>query len=209
MAGAGFKDFTVGQILTSQEVDEYLMQQSVMVFATTTARDSAIAAPSRGMVAYISSNDTSEGLYTYNGTSWRKGPGWNAPWGYLTTLNGSAATTVLRAGAGAGSVDFVSGSYTHVNNRRIRITAAADSTWTTSIGTAWRLTQDSTTLLYMDQPVQSTFGGLTGVAVATTTASSMSYKYTLMFGGSVSNVTVSQFTPYIILEDIGPSGAPV
>jgi hypothetical protein len=38
MAGAGFKDFTAGDILTAAQVDEYLMQQTVMRFANTAAR---------------------------------------------------------------------------------------------------------------------------------------------------------------------------
>jgi hypothetical protein len=59
MAGAGFKDFTVGEVLTASDVNTYLMQQSVMRFADAAARDSALgtaigtAVPlSEGMVAY-------------------------------------------------------------------------------------------------------------------------------------------------------------
>jgi hypothetical protein len=42
------------------------MDQSVMVFAGTAARSSAIPTPSTGMVAY----STATGLQLYNGTSW-------------------------------------------------------------------------------------------------------------------------------------------
>lgn len=38
-----FKDFTVGQALTSAEVDNFLMRQTVMVFDDATARDTALA----------------------------------------------------------------------------------------------------------------------------------------------------------------------
>ena len=81
--GSGFKSFTAGAVLTASDVNTYLMEQGVMYFATTTARDTAISSPEDGMVAYIGSNNSSEGLYTYNGTAWRKGPGWNAPWGSM------------------------------------------------------------------------------------------------------------------------------
>ena len=78
--GSGYKVFTSGSVLTASDLNNYCQEQTVMYFATTAARDTAITAPEDGMVVYVGSNDASEGLYTYNGTSWRKGPGWNAPW---------------------------------------------------------------------------------------------------------------------------------
>ena len=74
--GSGFKTFTAASVLTAADLNNYCQNQSVMYFATTAARDAAITSPLDGMVAYVGSNDSSEGLYTYNGTSWRKGPGW-------------------------------------------------------------------------------------------------------------------------------------
>lgn len=209
MAGGGYKTFTAGSILTAADVNSYLADQSCMYFATTTARDAAITAPSDGMLCYIGSNDASEGLYTYNGTSWRKGPGWNAPWGYLTTISGSAVSTVLRAGASSAAVDFVSGSYTHVNNRRVRVTAMADATWTTGTNSRWEIKQGSTGLAYSDQQYTGNFNGVTLVGVTTTDGTSQTYKCTWTPGGSVSAVTVQGIVPAIWIEDIGPSGAPV
>jgi len=66
--GSGFKNFTA-TVLTASDVNNYLMEQSVMSFASTGARDVQVTAPEDGMVAYIRSNDSSEGLYTYNGTA--------------------------------------------------------------------------------------------------------------------------------------------
>ena len=68
--GSGFKTFTAGSVLTASDVNNYLMEQSVMVFASTAARDSAITAPEAGMVAYINSNDANEGLWVYTGSAW-------------------------------------------------------------------------------------------------------------------------------------------
>ena len=63
----GAKIFTAGAVLTANEVNSYLMDQSVMVFATTGARDSAIAAPVNGMLCYV----TGTGLYyTYVTSAW-------------------------------------------------------------------------------------------------------------------------------------------
>ena len=65
--GSGFTTFTAGNVLTASEVNNYLMEQSVMVFATEAARDSAITAPEDGMVCYV----TGTGLYyTYVTSDW-------------------------------------------------------------------------------------------------------------------------------------------
>ena len=66
MAGLGRKTFSPGDVLTSSDVQGYLMDQSVMVFAGTAARTSAIPSPSAGMVAY----STATSLQVYNGTAW-------------------------------------------------------------------------------------------------------------------------------------------
>jgi hypothetical protein len=67
MAGAGKKTFTAGETLTASDVNTYLMEQSVMVFAGTAARSSAIPTPSDGMVTY---NQTNNALEAYNGSEW-------------------------------------------------------------------------------------------------------------------------------------------
>ena len=67
MAGAGFKDFQAGEVLTAVDVDTYLMQQSVMVFAGTAARGSAMGTPTEGMFSYLKDTDA---LEYYTGASW-------------------------------------------------------------------------------------------------------------------------------------------
>ena len=67
MAGAGFKTFAVGEVLTANNVNTYLMQQTVMVFASAAARTSAISSPSEGMVSYLTDSNS---LWYYNGSAW-------------------------------------------------------------------------------------------------------------------------------------------
>ena len=67
MAGAGFKDFQAGEVLTAVDVDTYLMQQTVMVFAGTAARGSAIGTPTEGMFTYLKDTDS---LEYYTGSNW-------------------------------------------------------------------------------------------------------------------------------------------
>ena len=54
MAGLGRKVFTPGEVLTATNVQNYLMDQAVQVYAGTAARGSAIgSATTEGMVAYL------------------------------------------------------------------------------------------------------------------------------------------------------------
>ena len=67
MAGAGFKLFEDGNVLLASEVQNFMMDQQIMVFAGTATREAAIAEPSEGMFAFLKDTDT---LTFYNGTSW-------------------------------------------------------------------------------------------------------------------------------------------
>ena len=66
MAGLGRRTFNVGEVLTAANVQGYLMDQTVMVFADASARDTAIPSPSAGMYAHLNDTDT---LVQYNGSA--------------------------------------------------------------------------------------------------------------------------------------------
>jgi hypothetical protein len=66
LAGAGFKVFENGNVLTASEVNTFMMDQMIMVFADAAARDAAILSPSEGMFAFLKDTDT---LTVYT-TSW-------------------------------------------------------------------------------------------------------------------------------------------
>ena len=66
MAGAGFKLFADGNVLLASEVNTFMMEQQIMVFADAAARDAAILSPSEGMFAFLKDTDT---LTVYT-TSW-------------------------------------------------------------------------------------------------------------------------------------------
>jgi len=63
---AGRKVFVANEVLTAADVNDYLMDQSVMVFSGTAARSSAIGTPTAGMVSYLTSTNA---LQVY-GTAW-------------------------------------------------------------------------------------------------------------------------------------------
>jgi hypothetical protein len=71
---AGFREFVTGEVLTAANVNDFLMKQSVMVFADGAARDSALGtaiaggnALVEGMLTY---NKDTEAVEVYDGTSW-------------------------------------------------------------------------------------------------------------------------------------------
>jgi hypothetical protein len=67
MPGLGRKTFIATEVLTAANVNGYLMDQSVMVFAGTAARASAIGTASAGMATYLT--DIAQ-FQVYNGTTW-------------------------------------------------------------------------------------------------------------------------------------------
>ena len=72
MAGAGAKLFTSGSVLTADQVNTFLMDQSIMRFTSTTTRDAAFGGAgeptlAEGMFAYTTDTNT---LWLYNGSSW-------------------------------------------------------------------------------------------------------------------------------------------
>jgi hypothetical protein len=81
MAGQGKKTFVAGEVLLAQDVNDYLMDQSVMNFATVAARSSAIPTPTTGMVSYVgdTGSETATGatianvpqIQAYTGADWQ------------------------------------------------------------------------------------------------------------------------------------------
>lgn len=98
MAGAGFKNFAAGQVLTAQEVDEYLMQQSVMRFANAAARTTALSGVlAEGMISYL---DDTNAVEKYDGSAWVSVAGTASP---LTTKGDLYTYTTTNARLGVGN----------------------------------------------------------------------------------------------------------
>jgi hypothetical protein len=65
MAGLGRKVFTAGEVLTAANVQDYLQDQAVMVFAGSAARGSSIGTATEGMVSYLTDTNKIEVFTTY------------------------------------------------------------------------------------------------------------------------------------------------
>ena len=98
MAGAGYKLFNTGDVLTAAQVNTYLNEQTVMVFASSAARTSALSGVlAEGMMSYL--QDTNA-VQVYNGSAWVSVGGGASP---LTTKGDlyTFSTVDARLGVGA------------------------------------------------------------------------------------------------------------
>ena len=224
--GSGFKTFTAGAVLTASDVNNYLMEQSIMYFATTAARDTAITSPVAGMVAFIDSGDANEGLYVYHGATggWRKGPGWNAPWGIVPATAGgtSGLGYVLNT-----ATQNITTTETALTSMTVTFTAVANRLYRASLYEP-RLNNAGGSPAYFEGKLRFTSVagtqmqsivipsgvGATAVqmfleTVFTTTAGSKVVLATLQTPSGNFNAEGSATQPRIFrVEDIGPSGAP-
>ena len=63
-----FKLFSDGDVLSATEVNDYMMNQQIMVFDDSTARSAAIVTPTEGMFSYTKDNNK---LSYYDGSAWK------------------------------------------------------------------------------------------------------------------------------------------
>lgn len=222
--GSGFKTFTAASVLTASEVNNYLMEQSVMSFASTGARDVQVTSPEDGMVAYIGSNDASEGLYTYNGTSWRRGPGWNAPWGIVTaTAGGTSGFGYAVVTAAQGSITTqvaltnLTITFAMITGRMYRVNAHCNFFSSVASDTATlTLVRDGTSIALAHTAALGTANtnlrtaGITRPVVGNTTGS-VTIRLDAERQTGTGNITMHAGAVNVatmVIEDIGPYGAP-
>jgi hypothetical protein len=124
MAGAGYKLFQTGDVLTAAQVNTYLNEQTVMVFASSTARTTALSGVlAEGMVSYLQDTNAVE---VYNGSAW-------------VGVSGAGDVTEVQAGvgisvaSGTGPIPIITNSSTDL------ITTAGDLLYGTAADTVARL----------------------------------------------------------------------
>ena len=106
MAGLGYKLFAAGEILTAGNLQGYGIDQSVMVFASAAERTSELAAPSQGMVSFLSDSGTTWQYFELYNVSTNPGgaktAGWYPTFGavfFATATRSAASGTTYAAGA--------------------------------------------------------------------------------------------------------------
>jgi hypothetical protein len=115
MAGAGYKLFNTGDVLTAAQVNTYLMEQTVMVFADAAARTTALTGVvSEGMISYLKDTNAVE---VYDGSNWVSSDDPNAIQNTIVDAKGdlisaSAADTPARLAVGNNGETLVADSST-------------------------------------------------------------------------------------------------
>jgi hypothetical protein len=106
------KVFTAGEVLAAADVNEFLMDQTVMTFAGTAARGSAIGTAVEGMVTYL---EDSNSLELYDGSVWRPAVNTESILDTSVTAAKLAAGTILQIQRGVDTVDATSTSSSFAN----------------------------------------------------------------------------------------------
>ena len=126
MAGAGYRLFNTGDVLTAAQVNTYLQQQVIMVFADSSARTTALSGVlAEGMFSYLTGTNA---FQYYDGAAWAdvSNPG---------DITGVTAGTGLSGGGSSGAV-----------------TLAIDTATTADLTTAQTLTNKTLTAPTINDP---------------------------------------------------------
>jgi hypothetical protein len=126
MAGAGYRLFNTGDVLTAAQVNTFLQQQVIMVFADSSARTTALSGVlSEGMFSYLTGTNA---FQYYDGAAWAdvSNPG---------DITGVTAGTGLSGGGSSGAV-----------------TLAIDTATTADLTTAQTLTNKTLTSPTINDP---------------------------------------------------------
>lgn len=109
MAGLGRKVFTAGEVLTAANVQGYLQDQVVQVYASSAVRATAVGTATEGMISYLS--DTNAVEY-YDGAAWASivpavsSPVSTAVTAAYTAIAGNAGGTIVANGTAAYTITF-------------------------------------------------------------------------------------------------------
>lgn len=179
-------------------------------FATTAAATSA-GANVDGAVIYVNSGDAAEGVYSYNGTSWRP-TSWNVGWGVVA----QASTTSNQAGITAiADVTSAAASWTGVSNRLYRVTFFYRGTTSAATGNVfWQVQTGAsgagTVIANFNFPavLSGAQVHITGNTFFTGSGALALHLRAQISGGASLAIDNASNTGWFVVEDIGPIGNP-
>ena len=214
-----------GTNITSSWANASVRDQVVSPFVTSAARTAAITSPVAGMVSSLTTYDLTEGIEFYNSAGqWRKP--WNMPWGIITTTAGGTSNLgYVNVTSAQGSIGATGVSLT---NMTMTFNTAANRMYRLSVHTNFYSTQAGDTAGIVALIDGSNVGYAFSADLTATSASLRSLDlvkpFTRTTGGSMSvimqayrqsgpggtlTMQASAVNPAtMMIEDIGPSGAP-
>lgn len=174
----GYKDWSAGDILTAADLEDYTVKQSVMRFADSSARTTALSGVlAEGMVSYLKDTDTVE---VYDGSAWVAVGGGDGLVFISRTTIGSAVSSVTVSGAF--STDY--------DNYRIVVTGGSTSAAKTSL----KLTLGATTTGYYYGFIYGTWSGASPALARSSNASGV-----VMWGGDTNGLSagIDLYGPFL------------
>ena len=178
MAGLGRKIFTAGDVLTASDVQSYLMDQTVMNFAGTAARSSAIATPTEGMVTYLADSDA---LEVYDGAAY-------------VAVGGSSALTLVKTqtvGTTVSSVTVTDAFSATYDDYRVLVSGVTCSA--TGSNLAMVFNNSSGSFYYYGGQAQEFAGGIS----ARSASAGASIEIALTGSLTTTNVNIDIFNPFL------------
>jgi len=167
MAGAGYKLFNTGDVLTAAQVNTYLQEQTVMVFASSTARTTALSGVlAEGMMSYLQDTNAVE---VYNGSAW-------------VGVSGAGDVTEVQAGtgisvaSGTGPIPVVTNTMATAVDAKgdLIVGTGADTFARLAVGTnGYTLVADSVETTGLKWAAPASGGGMTSIASGTLTGASV------------------------------------
>ena len=192
MAGAGYKLFNTGDVLTAAQVNTYLQEQAVMRFANAAARTTALSGVlAEGMVSYLDDTNT---LEVYNGSAWVGATG---------DITEVSAGTGISVSSGTGPIPTIT------NSMATEITASGDIIVGTGSGTfdnlpigttGQVLTADTTVSPYKVKWATAASGGMTLLSTTTlsgTTDINVASGYQDLYVIVSGQTATANFDPYL------------
>ena len=193
--------------------------QIVTPFTSTSQRSSEIGSPTSGMVTTLATTDSTHGLYVYNGTAWRKD--WSSPWGLVAravatgTQNLTSTSFADLSSMSASTVPLYANRYYRATlsiwvGQPIVSTTGVDATVsfrvTNGAGTAY-VTLPDLFLKATDSTPYCAQGTFTASASVVTVKAQ--YKVSAASGTPSIIGLGTTYSSELLIEDLGPSGAPV
>lgn len=200
-----------GTNITSSWANANVRDQAVSPFGSTSARTAEITAPIAGMVSTLTTNTSAEGVEVYNSAGqWRKP--WNMPWGYVQYTEVTSNVT------SGNNVTILTGStISVVNRRRYRITGHVPGYFASvALNTALVEIRVGGTAVaghrvFTSQNTSAENGCTVTahyIATATNAALACNLFSTAVVGTNHQYLATSTAPMFLLVEDIGPSGAP-